>query len=62
MGPGRIIKPQKIVAGVDRIAVDAYCIALLDKKINDVPKILKGYKQGLGEMNLSKIRIHEEKL
>ncbi len=62
MGPGKIAKPQKIVAGVDRIAVDAYCIGLLDKKINDVIKIRKGYKHGLGEMNLSKVRVHEEKL
>lgn len=60
MGPGRIIKPRKIVAGIDRIAVDAYCIALLDKKIGDVIKIRKGSEQGLGEMNLSKIRVHEE--
>jgi uncharacterized protein (DUF362 family) len=61
MGPGRIIKPRKIVAGVDRIALDVYCIALLDKKINDVIKIRKGYEHGLGEMNLSKVRVHEEK-
>lgn len=62
MGPGKIIKPQKIVAGVDRIAMGAYCIGLLNKKINDVIKIRKGYKHGLGEMNLSKVRVHEEKL
>ncbi len=62
MGPGKIIKPQKIVAGVDRIAVDAYCIALLDKKIDDVIKIRKGYEHGLGEMNLSKVKVYEEKL
>ena len=60
MGPGRIIKPRKIVAGVDRIALDAYCIALLDKKIDDVIKIRKGYEHGLGEINLSKVRVHEE--
>ena len=62
MGPGRIIKPRKIVAGVDRIAIDAYCIALLDKKINDVIKIRKGYDLGLGEMDISKVRIQEEQL
>jgi uncharacterized protein (DUF362 family) len=62
MGPGKIIKPRKIVAGVDRIAIDAYCIRLLDKNCADVPKILKGYKQGLGEMNLAKVRVHEESI
>lgn len=62
MGPGRIIKPRKIVAGVDRIAIDAYCICLLDKKVDDVNKIRKGYDLGLGEMDISKIKIQEEQL
>jgi uncharacterized protein (DUF362 family) len=62
MGPGRIIKPRKVVAGVDRVAIDAYCIALLDKNINNVIKIKKGYEHGLGEMDISKVRIHEEEL
>jgi len=62
MGPGRIIKPRKIVASADRIAIDAYCIELLGKKISDVIKIRKGYEQGLGEIDLSKVVVHEEKL
>ena len=62
MGPGRIIKPNKVVAGVDRIAIDSYCINLLGKKIDDVIKISKGYKHGLGEMDISKVEIYEEKL
>jgi len=61
MGPGKIVKPRKIVAGVDRLALDAYCIALLDKNINDVVKIQKGYEQGLGVIDLSKVRVVEEK-
>ena len=60
-GPGRIIKPQKIVAGVDRIALDVYCIALLDKKSKDVIKIWKGYEHGLGEIDLAKVRLHKVK-
>ena len=62
MGPGRIIKPCKVVAGVDRIAIDAYCIALLNKKVANVIKIRKGYDLGLGEMDISKVRIQEEQL
>jgi uncharacterized protein (DUF362 family) len=62
MGPGRIIKPLKVVAGVDRIAIDAYCIALLDKKVEHVIKIRKGYDLGLGEMDISKVKIQEEQL
>ena len=62
MGPGRIIKPRKVVAGVDRIAIDAYCITLLGKTIDDVVKIKKGYEHGLGERNISKVKIQEEQL
>ena len=62
MGPGKIIKPRKVVAGVDRIAIDAYCITLLNKKIDDVIKIKKGYEHGLGEIDISKVKIYEQKL
>lgn len=59
IGPGKIIKPLRIVAGVDRIANDAYCIALLNRRIDHVLKIRKGYEHGLGEMDLSKVKIKE---
>ena len=59
MGPGKIIKPLKVVAGVDRIAIDAYCITLLDRKIDRVLKVRKGYDHGLGEIDISKVRIKE---
>ena len=62
MGPGKIIKPRKIVAGVDRIAVDVYCISLLNKKVKDVIKISKGYEHGLGEMDISKVQVHDAEL
>ncbi len=62
MGPGRVIKPRKIVAGVDRIAIDAYCIGLLGKTAENVLKIKKGYDHGLGEMDISKIKIREDRL
>jgi uncharacterized protein (DUF362 family) len=62
MGPGRILKPRKVVAGIDRIALDAYCITLLNKNIDDAIKIRKGYELGLGEMDISKVKVQEEQL
>ncbi len=58
-GPGEIITPRKIVAGVDRIAVDAYCATVRGLKGEDIKMIKKGYEHGLGEIDLSKVRIKE---
>jgi len=59
MGPGEIIKPQKVVAGVDRIAIDTYCAGILGLPARDVLMISKGYAHKLGEMDLSKVKIQE---
>ncbi len=58
-GPGKIIKPQKVVAGVDGIAVDSYSATLLGLGGSDVIMIKKGYECGLGEINLNKLKIKE---
>jgi uncharacterized protein (DUF362 family) len=58
-GPGKIFKPQKVVAGVDRVAVDAYCAALWGLRGEDIVQINRGCEQGLGEMDLKKMRIKE---
>jgi uncharacterized protein (DUF362 family) len=34
-GPGDLLKPQKIVAGTDPVAVDAYCVTLHSRKPQD---------------------------
>lgn len=59
MGPGEIIKPQKIIAGVDRIAIDAYCTTLWGLKAEDIIMIIRGYDHGLGEINLKKVKMKE---
>lgn len=57
--PGEIRKLDKVVAGTDIVAIDAYCAGLLDYSIDDVLAIDKAYKHGLGEKDLSKVNIVE---
>ena len=61
-GPGKIIKPQQVIAGVDRIAVDAYCSTLLGLNPADVIMIRQGNQAGLGELNLKKINVKQVSL
>lgn len=58
-GPGEMRKLDKVVAGSDIVAIDAYCSGLLDYSIDDVLAIDKAYKHGLGEKDLSKVNIVE---
>ena len=56
-GPGEIIKPRQVIAGVDRITVDAYCSTLLDLNPTDVIMLRQGNQSGLGEIDLKKVKI-----
>jgi uncharacterized protein (DUF362 family) len=58
-GPGELISPGKIVAGVDRVAVDSYCATVLGLKPEEILMIRKGFAHGLGEMDLAKVRLLE---
>jgi len=58
-GPGEIIKPKKVVAGIDRIAIDAYCAALWGLKGEDIVMIRRGQEHGLGRYDLKKVKIKE---
>jgi uncharacterized protein (DUF362 family) len=58
-GPGKIIKPRKVVAGVDRVLVDTYCCKLLGFDAKNIAMIPKAVEHGLGEMDLSKANIQE---
>ncbi|MDH4219099.1 MAG: DUF362 domain-containing protein [Candidatus Aminicenantes bacterium] len=60
-GPGEFAKPQKIVAGKDRVAIDAYCTTLWGLKGEDIYMIKLGSEQGLGEIDLKKVKIKEIK-
>ena len=62
MGPGEVIRPQKLIAGVDRVAIDTYCAGLLGLPAKDILMISKAYAHKLGEMDLSKVKIQEAAL
>ncbi|HPW18909.1 MAG TPA: DUF362 domain-containing protein [Candidatus Aminicenantes bacterium] len=59
-GPGQLFRPRKVVAGTDRVAVDAYCASLWGLEPKDIVQIRKGAEQGLGRMDLDKVVIREE--
>jgi len=61
-GPGKLCKPQKIVAGVDRVAVDTYCTTLWDIEAKDIIMINRAYEHKLGEMDLKRVKIKEIKV
>jgi uncharacterized protein (DUF362 family) len=59
-GPGQIMTPEKVVAGTDRVAVDAYCAALWGLDPKDIVQIRRGAEQGLGQMDLNRVNIRED--
>ena len=58
-GPGKLIKPQIVFAGVDRVAVDVYGAGLLGIKGEEIQATRMAYAHGLGEINLAKLQIQE---
>ena len=59
MGPGKVLKPQKVVAGLDRVAIDSYCCTLWGLEAEDIFTIKAAYAYGLGQMDLSKVNVKE---
>jgi uncharacterized protein (DUF362 family) len=58
-GPGEMLRPKKVVAGVDRVAVDAYCASLWGLKPEDIFTIKRGFEHGLGEIQLQNVKVKE---
>ena len=58
-GPGDIAKPNKVIAGIDRVALDAYSATLLGLEGTEVTMIAKAHQLGLGEIDLGKVKIKE---
>lgn len=48
---------NKVIASTDIVAADAYATTLFNLNPQDVPPTVAAYKRGLGEMNLSKIKV-----
>lgn len=58
-GPGELRKPGKVVAGIDRVAIDAYCASLWGLKAREIGTIRYAYANGLGEIDLAAVRVRE---
>ena len=61
-GPGDIQRPQKVVAGTDMVAVDAYCAEVRGLQSAEVQMIRMAHDHDLGVMDLAALRVHEEEL
>jgi uncharacterized protein (DUF362 family) len=60
-GPGPMKKLNKIVAGTDPVAVDAFGATCLDMQPDDIITVRYAHDLGIGEMDLSKLNIVELK-
>jgi uncharacterized protein (DUF362 family) len=58
-GPGELMKAQKVLAGTDRVLMDAYCSTLLNLKPENVVMIQKAAAHNLGSLDLKKANIVE---
>jgi uncharacterized protein (DUF362 family) len=58
-GPGDLLKPQKIVAGTDPVAVDAYCVTLHSRKPQEVVMLAKAAAAGVGRADFQKLNLQE---
>ncbi len=58
-GPGDLIKPRKVIAGTDRVAIDSYCSTLWGLNGADIIHIRKAHEHELGEIDLAKVTIEE---
>lgn len=56
-GPGEVLTPNKILAGADPVALDAYGTELLGKKAEDIPHIVHAHKMGIGEISSDRLNI-----
>jgi len=59
-GPGQLFRPGKVVAGTDRVAIDAYCASLWGLDPKDIVQIKRGAEQGLGQIDLAKVNLRED--
>ena len=61
-GPGEVTTPHQVVAGVDPVAVDAYCTRYLTTKgitPDQVPHLMIAYELGRGQMDVDALNVKE---
>jgi len=61
-GPGEIQRPQKVVAGTDMVAVDAFCAEVRGLRSGDVDMIRMAQDHGIGSMDFATKVVQEENL
>ena len=59
VGPGQTVSPQKMVAGVDRVALDAFCSPLIGYDPARSTQIRSAYEHGVGEMDMENVAVEE---
>ena len=58
-GPGKILRPEKVVAATNPVSLDAYCCRLLGHRPDDILAIRKAARHNLGEMRLDRLLVSE---
>jgi uncharacterized protein (DUF362 family) len=61
-GPGEVTQPNKVVVGIDPVAVDSYCCQFLTTKgitPDQVPHLMLANRLGRGEIDLNKLKLKE---
>ncbi|MBN2412001.1 DUF362 domain-containing protein [candidate division KSB1 bacterium] len=51
--------PKVVIAGTDRVAIDAYAVTLFGKDAKDIEYIQNAHKRGLGQADLSRVKMKE---
>jgi len=58
-GPGETVRPGKILAGKDPVAMDVYSASLIGFFPDDILTCKRAYEHGLGEINPEKVKLLE---
>jgi uncharacterized protein (DUF362 family) len=66
-GPGTVMKPNLVVAGVDPVAVDSYGVSIVpwygqNFKGRQVEHLLIAHQRGLGKIDIDQLKIFKEKI
>jgi uncharacterized protein (DUF362 family) len=60
-GPGKVLAAGQVVAGIDPVAVDSYCLKYFGLDLAAVPHIGAAAEQGAGVADLSRLSVREVK-
>ena len=58
-GPGKLIKPQTVFAGTDRVAMDVFGANLIGLKGEEILATRMAHEHGLGRLDLANVKIQE---